>query len=679
MQDYWASLTDDEQKKQIKDLQLLQNMRDTREKTYKEFDNLTYSQQYDLNREADLAYTDKSVLVNKLNSEDSITSKYDMTTGATRTKDKSLISHLMAFNFEADIIAYDKDNKIVNDLGESTEDLIHRSLDVECWDKKKIDIITEFVAQWNVFMREVYTNITTKIHDNGKWNVEQPISAYKSDVNTITKKTQMCERQFIPGKNVFLGSIQQRDIQKQTKVAIWEEVPAAVAEAMFSKWGGGERWKYVKKTIGKVCSDKISLLIQQDANWQNGIWWSEDYWNIQKPVDDVGILHVYDNVEKTYQIFANGIMMLPIGYSLYEVSPSGKIPIAKGDAEVMTGFAYSKGIPANTIVDTKMYDQVYASVVQKMLQSAKPTMGNLTGHQFPPGVLYSGRLIAGIRAWALQPLLPEESRTVTNSDTTFIEIVKWIINDKSVDDAFSGEPVGVKTATEMLERKKNTIMKLFALVQGMVDFEEQWSKLRIASIFSKWTVPEESPYFEDEVKTVDGIESVLKVPKTKKEYRKEFIPTQFKEMGKEWFRDVRFKSKDMPAPDVYDIADEEDDLEEQYGKPVRISYLNVEELTKLFDWTWKVEIRAKQEDDSKLEKMTYLDGKQRVANLFGIPAINQEYTLQAVARMDWEDYDKAYNPPQQAAPPEWMPGQPTASNPLAGVMATAWTDNLVPA
>lgn len=29
-------------------------------------------------------------------------------------------------------------------------------------------------------------------------------------------------------------------------------------------------------------------------------------------------------------------MMLPVGYSLYEISPSGKIPMAKGDAEVMT-------------------------------------------------------------------------------------------------------------------------------------------------------------------------------------------------------------------------------------------------------------------------------------------------------------------------------------------------------
>jgi hypothetical protein len=41
-------------------------------------------------------------------------------------------------------------------------------------------------------------------------------------------------------------------------------------------------------------------------------------------------------------VYINGIMMLPIGFSLYEVSPSGKIPMAKGDAEVTPGYAYAK-------------------------------------------------------------------------------------------------------------------------------------------------------------------------------------------------------------------------------------------------------------------------------------------------------------------------------------------------
>jgi hypothetical protein len=59
------------------------------------------------------------------------------------------------------------------------------------------------------------------------------------------------------------------------------------------------------------------------------------YWNLNKPEADIGILHVYNSSEKTYMIYLNGVMMLPIGFSLYEVSPSGLIPIAKGDAEVI--------------------------------------------------------------------------------------------------------------------------------------------------------------------------------------------------------------------------------------------------------------------------------------------------------------------------------------------------------
>jgi hypothetical protein len=673
IKDYWNSLTESEKIYQKATIERLQKMRDTREKRYKEWNNLTYSENYDFNREADLAFTDMEVLVNKNNNGDSITSEFQMTTGATRTKDKSLISHLMAFNFEADIIAYDKDNKIVTDLGEATEDMIHRSLEVEDWDAKKIDMITEFVAQGNVFMREVYMKYPTKIHDNGNWKVGMPITDYKEDGNSITKWTNICERQFIPGKNVFLGDITQRNIQKQTIVAVYQELPESVAKQIFGKW---DRWDYVKATIGKVCSDKIASIIKQDANFMHGVWWSEDYWNIQKPVDDVGILHVYDNVKKTYQIFANGVMMLPVGYSLYEISPSGKIPMAKGDAEVMTWFAYSKGIPANTLIDTRMYDQVYNSVVQKMLQSAKPTMGNNTGRLIPSWLLYSSRLIQGLRANMLEPLLPAESRTITNSDTAFIEIVKGIINDKSVDDAFSGEPIGVKTATEMLERKKNTIMKLFALVEGMIEFEEQMSKLRISSIFSKWTVPEESPYFEEQENIVDGVKSVIKVPKTRKGYKKEIIPTQFKETGKEWFRDVRFRSHEEKLPDVYDMAKEEDEMEKKLGKPVRISLLEVESLSRLFDWTWKVEVRAKQDEDSKLERMTYLDNKQRIANLFGVEVLNKEYTLQKIAQMDSEDPEKAYNAQQTPAlPPEW--GNP--QNPLSGVMANAAADWLITA
>lgn len=115
MQDYWGSLTLDEKKYQINATTRLQKCRDTREKPDKEKNNLSYSQLYNLNREADLAYSDMSLLL-KNKDDESITNRYEMTSGATRTKDTSLVSHLNSFKFEPDIVAFDKDNKIVNDL-----------------------------------------------------------------------------------------------------------------------------------------------------------------------------------------------------------------------------------------------------------------------------------------------------------------------------------------------------------------------------------------------------------------------------------------------------------------------------------------------------------------------------------------------------------------------------------
>lgn len=157
-----------------------------------------------------------------------------------------------------------------------------------------------------------------------------PINKYEQDKNSITKYETRFERQLILGKNVFLSSMRERDIQRQSEVAVWEEMSHSKAESIYGKW---DRWNYVEETEGKKCVSQIETIIATDQDPSN--WATEDYWNLMSPDEEVGILHVYNSIKKTYQIFINGIMMLPIGYSLYEVSPSGLIPIAKGDAEII--------------------------------------------------------------------------------------------------------------------------------------------------------------------------------------------------------------------------------------------------------------------------------------------------------------------------------------------------------
>lgn len=299
---------------------------------------------------------------------------------------------------------------------------------------------------------------------------------------------------------------------------------------------------------------------------------------------------------------------------------------------------------------------VWNGVTQKMLQGVKPTMANNTGHTIASNLLYSGRLINGLRSGGLTPVLPEESRNITNSDTAFIELVKGIISDKSIDDAFSGQPVGVNTATEFLERKKNTTLKLFSLIEGWKDVERQLARLRIASIFSKWTTPEEQYYFKDIVEIKDGIETITgkeKTPSKKRVHRTELVKTKLRQTGQEGYKDIRFlPSDEMPEEDDMDeIAKEEDKLTKEYKKPTRITYLNSESLSRLFEWNWFIDVRSAREDESHLDLMVYIDAKTRVAQLFP-DSLNKDYTLQKIANIQNEDFEKAYlsqkAPAQQA-------------------------------
>ena len=60
-----------------------------------------------------------------------------------------------------------------------------------------------------------------------------PINKFVVDKNSITKFDTRFERQLILGKNVFLSSIRERDIQRQTEVAVWEEMSFAKADSIY--------------------------------------------------------------------------------------------------------------------------------------------------------------------------------------------------------------------------------------------------------------------------------------------------------------------------------------------------------------------------------------------------------------------------------------------------------------
>lgn len=672
---YWKSLSQEEKDYYLKLVDTLQKMRELRELPYKEFNNLSYTERYELNRETALAFNDLREF-SGANAEDTMVKVVSMTTGIPRNKVTAELSHLLQFNFEADIKGYDKNNQIIEHLGENMEHLILKSREIEGWDEKKIDIYRELLEQGNVFIMETYSKVAKTIHDNGSWEVGMKIKDYVKDANAITKFETKAESELVLGRNVYLSSLTQRNIQKQDMVAVFKAMSYAMAEKRFGNW---DRWEYVEATKSIPHSDDISKIVQQDTGAGNKApytFGSDSYWSIRKPTDEIGILYVFDNASKTYQIIINGIIMLPIGYSLYEVSPSGLLPLAKGDAEISTGFAYSKGVIDNTFADSKMADAVYQSMIQKMLQSAKPTMANRSGKILPKGLLYSSRLVSGLRAGQFEPLLPAESRTITNSDATFLQIVKAVMADKTVDDTFAGQTVDTKTATEYLQRQKNTIMKLYSLVLGLQNLEEQLARLRIYSILSKWTEAEEDMVFDDIKEVIDGVWKTVgksETPTKVKNYREVLVENKIKrDGGKKGFVYIKFHGDEDELPEAdedgncWDILDLESMMSKKMGKQVRVEYLNADRLAQLFDFLWKIDIIAKKDDDSRMEVMSFIDTLTRVTNLFP-DAPNREHVLREIGTKLDQDPEKLFNlEPQQVEQAQLAQGQqsPVIANPM---------------
>lgn len=653
---YWDSLSKTEQSYQKKLMRTLNRMRDQREQALKEWDGMTYSQRYEINKEADLAY---NPLIGDVDERDK---GFDMRTGVTRHKDTSILSHLAAFNFEASIQAYDRSKRLVIELGENTVDLVKKSREIETYADKRYGIYRELVAQGNVFVEEEY--VQNLIHQKEALNRDgenwvpgrMKISEYKGDDFPIATIEEQCEVNLILGKYVYLGSLTQEDIQKQPVVATYREISLEEFNRVYGTW---DRADFVRQTMRKGMrqSDSISQIFNTSGTGGAGgygAWGGQYFWNIVDPGENVGLVKVYRPFSNEYMLLANGIQMLPVGFPLTKVSPSGLIPIAKGDAEKIQGFAYAKGIPANMYVDEKIYDFTYQAMTKKMMQSAEPTIANNTGKELPRNWAKPGMAYRGMRSNQLEALLPVEARTITNGDTSYFALVKDVMNDKSVDDAFAGGDVNVDTATVYLERQKNTISKLFQIVDGVRSLERQLVRLRIANIYANWTKHEVDSIEKEVQEIIDGIPVITGVERVNlKRFREVTVDTRIDDASQEGTKIVRFYG-DEAVPGREKRLKEEDALSERMGRPVRIVYMHAPQLSRLVEWFWYIDIIPRDTRASEVKLMAYMDAKQRTANLFGPQVLNPQYTLERIAEFQDEDVSKAYNLEQEEDPVAMM-------------------------
>ena len=582
----------------------LMSAKSQRDNKWEEFDDDNYLTVYE-----DDAKAANSYLRPKMNEEDT-----RIVTGTTKQKVQTLLSTVLNLNLESSLIAFDKYNKIIDDIGETMEDFVEKSREMEDYETQRVLIYKEAFDHGTAFTEEQYyssSSLNKKLKDTD-FSDGVDFSKLEWD-EELEKNNPECRTRLLSGPNVYLGNIREFFIKNQPYVFTVDHIGWSEAEKIYSKW---DRWKYVSKY------DNDILGLEGSSNVPYSNWTLEE---LKKGM--VEVIKYQDKWTNEYQIFLNGVMMLPVGFPLTVISPSGDFSIAKLDVNPISNFfAYSKSIPSDTKVSQEVMDEFLRLAILKTEQSFTPPMVNNTNKILSKKNLLPGVFTRDINTDQVKPLI--ESNGVTASEFGMIGFIKEMVDEMSIDPTFSGEDTGKITATEYQGRMQQQMKKLGYSLLGVLNFEKQLTWLRIYNIIQNWTKPIDNKVDEVRNTLVDVYRSVEK---------------DTEEDGKNVRKIIEFSPEKSMLDDYQVMAEEKMISQGRYAgkKDIRKIYIDPGMLKNLKAY-WFITVTPTEKESDELNKVLFIQNIKEAMGLFGMELLNMEYIRDRFASVIGEDPDKFF-------------------------------------
>ena len=429
------------------------------------------------------------------------------------------------------------------------------------------------------------------------------------------------------------------EIQEQPFLFTIETIPYNELRQVYEGW---DRWEYVPRNLVRMITENTS-----DEIYRTEL-------TSEEMIDKVEVVKYQDKPNNEYQIFLNGVMMLPAGFPLSAISPSGEYTIAKGDiSPISKFFAYSKSIPAKTKVDQEVLDEFMRLIILKTQQSFMPPMANNTNKVLSNRVFFPGRITKNINPDQLKPVV--DARGVSQSEFNAFEFIKGIVDQKSVSPTFAGEASSSRqTATEILELKKQQMMKLGLAIWGVMKLEKQLSWLVMQGVIAHWTKP-----IDTRMDEVTG--------QVKDIYMSVSVDGEIGN-GQKGRKIIDF-NEEMADTITQDQVDRQAAFMSKGGRPTSIAYINPKVLRSVY-YSYYITITPTEKDSSELQRMLFVQNLSDAMQLFP-NRINMPYAEQRFATLIGEDPAKFFTAmqPQMAegmGMPGQNPGMPEAQAALAG-------------
>ena len=605
--------------------------RDTRDANREEWDDMPFLTYIDILKKADDQYVEP-----RKNPQDT-----SINLGTIRDKDTSLVEYAKSHTFQPVAQVFDDEDEMLEELAETGEDLVRKSLLLEDWDAAKSKLVyRSMVAFGTALVEDAWVE---------RWVIDKTLqNGYRAGMGSdqaawttmLRKKYDGCQAKLWDLRKCYPGDIRKFFMNGPLGQPYFFTVEYEAYDMVKAIYGNWDRWDFVPKYV--TMTPEISSAIVFSP------WWS------LRPVsmNYVEIVKYYDPIANEFALTLNGVDMLPLmatpvtnndgepkhlisGFPLTEVSPSGAIPFAKYDLEPMHDFFYSKSQPGKMRVSAAVQNMLLKLFLRMFKQKAMPTMGNMSGKQFGSEITDPGTIINDIRDGEIFPVLPNATGAVP-ADFSFYELMNKELDKQSVERSWQGMEHPTQsddTATSTMNDMKAQTLKVASMFDGIIWGNKQLYWLRTYNIMKNWTKPIDQQIDKERKNIIDL-------------YRTVTVPSEGSS-GESVTKKIIF-TKDTPRlkkgekhaglEESMKVHQEELDYQQKTGRDIRIVKLHPE-LFATMPMNWFYESVPVPNGNDPLSYMMFAKQVTDAQTMFGPQSLNVKKLKHEFAKRTGNDFD----------------------------------------
>ena len=498
--------SEDEYEFAMAGIRTINNDLELREKQSIVFNGIPYSRAYEYNQRKGINYSPPR------NPKDD----REVSMGLVHEKIIAFAAIFLKYVFKRRIKCYDSKGQLVHGMGDIYDLAIEFSYKLEKFKHKIALIYWEVFTQGNAFVLEdweVKMRETPKAYKKAENGERVLVTGDNMDYTyefldglTYEKGTpeqfRRAVSRLMDGRMVIFGNPEIEELQEQPHITLEEEISAADAEAIY---GTLTRWKFVPKSheqiTAAVGNEKLTLF---------------DTKRHKSPASTFIVHRKYDKEHNRFNIWLNGVMMLPSQTPMSLFYPRVNYPISNIPGERLRGSIYARSVPAKTKFNADFVDWALKMLANKFEQGIDPAILTKGKYTLTRDMFRGGQVTHGVSKEDYEKADPE-NKGITQPEFSFAQMLKEIIESQTVGNTTSGELSANATATEISVVENNQRDKLGFLLDGLILGFMDMAERRAETIESKYTIKQREtvvdgktvPVYQNFTISMGGVENVV--------------------------------------------------------------------------------------------------------------------------------------------------------------------------